>query len=152
MLGVATDTGLVPDPEAIVAGFEAELLALKTEMRQRLMETALKFNIPLAEVESQMKIEAEADAAVKAFSMPVLDVEASPSNGAEPSAGDDLTSIVGIGPSYAAQLRKAGIVTFDALAGSTPDDLAKMIDVPEWRRPDFQNWIDQAKLTNSLLA
>lgn len=152
MIGVATDSGLVPDPETIVAGFEAELAALKTEMRQRLMETALKFNIPLAEVESQMK--SESAAAIEALGMPALDAawaaEAPPSNGAEPSTGDDLTRIVGVGPSYAAQLRSAGIHTFADLAASTPDTLAALIDVPEWRRPDFQGWIDQAKTPDAL--
>ncbi len=49
MIGVASDSSLVPDPEIIVAGFQEELEALKVEMRQRLMETARKFDIPLAE-------------------------------------------------------------------------------------------------------
>ena len=151
MIGVATDTSLVPDPEVIVAGFEAELVALKTEMRQRLMETALKFNIPLAEVESQMK--AEVDSAAEDMGISALDVmaavEVASINGTGDGAlsldEDDLTVIVGIGPGYASELRSAGIVTYADLAASTPDGLAAAIDVPEWRRPDFQVWIDQAK-------
>ncbi len=66
-------------------------------------------------------------------------------DGAASFGEDDLTLIVGIGPGYAAQLRAAGIVTYAGLAASTPDGLAAAIDVPEWRRPDFQLWIDQAK-------
>jgi hypothetical protein len=33
MLGVATDEGLVPDPERIVEGFEKEFKALRTRAR-----------------------------------------------------------------------------------------------------------------------
>ena len=62
-----------------------------------------------------------------------------------PSDGDDLTRIIGVGPGYAAQLRSAGILTFADLAASTPDGLDATIDVPEWRRPDFHSWIDQAR-------
>jgi WS/DGAT/MGAT family acyltransferase len=45
MLGVATDEGLIPEPEAVINGFHEELEALRAEMRQRLMDTAIQFNI-----------------------------------------------------------------------------------------------------------
>jgi hypothetical protein len=45
MLGVATDQGLIPEPEAVIDGFHEELEALRAEMRQRLMDTAIQFDI-----------------------------------------------------------------------------------------------------------
>lgn len=58
---------------------------------------------------------------------------------------DDLTQINGIGPVYARQLQDAGITTFAQLAALTATQLDDMIDAPDWREPDYQGWIDQAR-------
>jgi predicted flap endonuclease-1-like 5' DNA nuclease len=58
--------------------------------------------------------------------------------------GDDLTRIVGVGPAYAARLQGAGIDSFRQLAGATADQLAELLAVPDWRRPDFESWREQA--------
>jgi len=63
-----------------------------------------------------------------------------------PEANDnDLTLIDGIGATFAARLYEAGIDSFAALATSDEDTLAQVIKAPEWRRPDFASWIDQAQ-------
>ncbi len=145
MIGVATDSSLVPDPEAIVAGFHQELEALRAEMRERLMDTARKFDIPLAE---DHPIREETD---QGDGITALKIDWGMDNGAtHPGApayvpnGDDLTRIVGIGPSYAARLQGAGLNSFSQLAAATSDQLAELLAVPDWRRPDFESWREQA--------
>ena len=138
MIGVASDANLVPDPQAIVNGFHEELDALKTEMRQRLTDTARQFAIPLAEEELP---DAEPPAP-PGEAIPDWNLAALPT--AAPPDSDDLTRIAGIGPTYAARLHAAGIHTFAALAGYSPDELAALLTVPDWRRPDFAGWSAQA--------
>jgi WS/DGAT/MGAT family acyltransferase len=145
MIGVATDSSLVPDPEAIVAGFHQELEALRNEMRQRLMDTARKFDIALAE-DGPMQAEADQGDGITA-----LKIDWGMDNGAtQPAApvyvpnGDDLTRVVGIGPAYAARLQGAGIDSYSQLAAATSDHLAALLAVPDWRRPDFESWREQA--------
>jgi len=58
---------------------------------------------------------------------------------------DDLTRINGVGPVYARQLQAGGIVTFAQLAALTPEQLDDIIDAPDWREPDYQSWIHQAR-------
>lgn len=57
---------------------------------------------------------------------------------------DDLTRLDGIGPAFAGTLRAGGITTFSALAASTPDGLAAIVQAPDWRRPNYASWIEQA--------
>lgn len=150
-IGVATDTGLVPDPETIVANFHEELTALKEEMRQRLLETAVKFDILPAPGPQGQELEALLTATETLVQHQPAQPSAEGENGAdaafEPALlnGDDLTRISGIGPSFAGTLRSAGITTFAQLAAASPDSLAATIAVPDWRRPDLQDWITQAQ-------
>jgi WS/DGAT/MGAT family acyltransferase len=146
MIGVASDSSLVPDPEVIVAGFHEELEALKVEMRQRLMDTARQFDIRLAEDGAaadesaqgggvtELRIDWGADGEHDRPAEPVY----------APGDGDDLTRILGIGPAYAARLQSAGVHSFTQLAAATPDQLAAVLEVPDWRRPDFESWLEQA--------
>lgn len=155
LVGVASDQGLVPDPETIVAAFHQELDALKAEARQRLMDIAVKFNIPLAPEAYGPDLAplVEATAGARA-------AEGIPGDGAGPTEGEagvqppswtappdaqDLTQIKGIGPAYAQRLYEAGIKTFADLAAASPEALAAAVDVPDWRRPDFEHWIAQAQ-------
>ncbi|MFZ2359726.1 MAG: wax ester/triacylglycerol synthase family O-acyltransferase [Anaerolineae bacterium] len=146
MIGVASDSSLVPDPEAIVAGFHEELEALKVEMRQRLMDTARQFDIRLAEDDAA----AQEDAQGGGISELRIDWGASVAQDQQagpvyvPGNGDDLTRILGIGPAYAARLHAAGLGSFSQLAAATPDQLTALLDVPDWRRPDFESWLNQA--------
>lgn len=114
-LGVGTDVGLVPDPQTIVAAFHREM----DELFGRVRETA--------ETAREEKPAAE---------------EAAP---AVAPARDDLTRIRGIGPGYAARLSQAGLTTYAALAASSPAELAAIIQAPDWRRPDYESWIQQAQ-------
>lgn len=145
MLGVASDSGLVPDPEAIVIAFHQELEALKVETRQRLMDTARRFDIPLAEDHPAWIDTGQGD------DISAVKIDWGSGNGAsQPAApayvpnGDDLTQIVGIGPAYAARLQSAGIDSFARLAAATSDQLTDLLVVPDWRRPDFESWLEQA--------
>jgi hypothetical protein len=146
MIGVASDSSLVPDPEVIVAGFHEELEALKVEMRQRLMDTARKFDIRLAE-DGEAAGDGAHDGSVTELRID-WGLDAGQGKPAEtaytPGAGDDLTRILGIGPAYAARLQSAGVHSFTQLAAATPDQLAAVLEVPDWRRPDFESWLEQA--------
>jgi predicted flap endonuclease-1-like 5' DNA nuclease len=63
--------------------------------------------------------------------------------------GDDLTTIEGIGPTYAARLREHGIVTFADLAATDEATLVGIINAPAWRRVNYAEWITQAQLAEA---
>ena len=58
---------------------------------------------------------------------------------------DDFEPIVGIGPVFEQRLYAAGIRTYAALAATTPDQLAQIIDAPKPAQPDYTGWIAQAR-------
>ncbi len=58
---------------------------------------------------------------------------------------DRLQAIRGVGRIYAMRLTERGIRSVEDLAVSTPDQLDKLMDAPRWRKPDYANWIEQAK-------
>ncbi|MCU0502942.1 MAG: DUF4332 domain-containing protein [Anaerolineae bacterium] len=62
------------------------------------------------------------------------------------TAGDDLLIVEGIGPVYAAKLRAAGIATFDQLAEADDARLAEIIQAPAWRKVNYADWREQARL------
>jgi len=64
-------------------------------------------------------------------------------------AGDDLTELEGIGPVYAAKLRDRGITTFADLAAADEGTLSEIIGAPAWRKINYGEWIEQARLTAS---
>lgn len=66
--------------------------------------------------------------------------------GAPVAAGNDLTVLEGIGPVYAGKLRERGIATFADLAATDEATLADIISAPAWRRINYGEWIDQARL------
>ena len=112
MIGVATDTGLVPDPDKVVAGFNEELAAMKAEMRDRLMETAMEFDIPLAgEPHSTPAAVDDLEEELAEIVSAAANADALPDAGAgwvTPENGDDLTKISGIGAAFADRLVAAG--------------------------------------------
>jgi len=118
-LGVVTDQNLAPNPETIVAYYQDEIAQLYA-LTQQVAET------PQAEAPSP----AEAP-----------DAAPTPTT----TNGDDLTRLDGIGPAFAGKLHAGGIATFAALAASTPDALAAIVQAPDWRRPDYASWIEQAR-------
>lgn len=127
-LGVATDQGLTPDPGTIVAYYGQEIDQLYA-LTQQVADPSAQEDAPSSELDAP-----PAAAEALPAEMPT----------AEP-AGDDLTRLVGIGPAFAGRLRAGGITTFAALAASTPDALAELVQAPDWRRPDYANWIEQAR-------
>jgi len=126
-LGVATDQSLTPDPETIVAYYGQEIDHLYALTQQA------------ADQSPQDSAPAPDDAP------PTARVDLPPETPAAGPAGDDLTRLVGIGPAFAGRLAAGGITTFAALAASTPDALAELVQAPDWRRPDYANWIEQAR-------
>ena len=60
--------------------------------------------------------------------------------------GDDLTQLEGIGPVYASKLNEQGITTFAELAAAEETTLAGIIAAPAWRRVNYGDWIEQARL------
>lgn len=64
---------------------------------------------------------------------------------AEPDWRDDLTRVQGIGAKSAERLNEAGIVSFAQLAALDEENLAAIIQAPDWRRPDYASWIAQAQ-------
>lgn len=62
--------------------------------------------------------------------------------GAQP---DDLVKIIGIGPVGARTLYRAGICTFEQLAGATPEELHELFPIAvAGDEPNFPHWIAQA--------
>lgn len=122
-LGVATDQALLPDPDTIVRYYRDEIDQLYALTQQ------------VAEAPP-----AAAPAPDHPDAAPQAGVSAGPI-----AAGDDLTRLAGVGPAFAATLRAAGVTTFAALAASTPDALAAIVQAPDWRRPDYTSWIEQAQ-------
>ena len=60
--------------------------------------------------------------------------------------GDDFTTLEGIGPVYEAKLKHAGIVTFAQLAAADEAALKETVEAPAWRRVNYGEWIEQARL------
>ncbi|NOZ71840.1 MAG: DUF4332 domain-containing protein [Chloroflexi bacterium] len=58
---------------------------------------------------------------------------------------EELQKIRGIGPKTAQVLAEAGIETLADLAQSEPEVLAEIVQAPEWRRPNYEDWIQQAQ-------
>jgi diacylglycerol O-acyltransferase / wax synthase len=127
-LGVATDQALTPDPETIVAYYGDEIAQLYA-LTQQVAEG------PLDETASEPQLQAQA-------------AEEAPQAGvskAVPDSGEDLSRIAGIDSTFAARLHAAGITSFAALAACTPDALVVICQAPDWRRPDYTNWLEQAR-------
>jgi len=57
---------------------------------------------------------------------------------------DDLTSINGIGPTFAKRLKAAGITTYEELAALTADQLREITHAADWQA-DPNDWILQAQ-------
>ena len=151
MIGVATDSGLIPDPDAVVASFHDELAALRDETRARLIATAAQFNIgavAAGQTESPAAQAEDLDAALARIVAAAQESADSAPNSAAiwviPEGGDDLTRIRGIGPAFASRLAEAGLVSFADLTTSSPEALQAIIAAPDWRYPDYQDWIAQA--------
>lgn len=68
---------------------------------------------------------------------------------AGPPIQDRLTDIKGIGPVYSGILHEAGIHTFDQLANMTAPEIDILINAPDWRKMNTQDWIEQARLRAS---
>ena len=120
LLGVATDQGLIPDPDRIVALFHEEINALYELVNDVRPGEVVAPPAPLTAVKPTTR----AAKAVPAEKLLVID---------------------GIGPAFANKLAAGGVTTLDDLARLSPDDLASLMQAPDWRRPDYQGWIEQAQ-------
>lgn len=62
---------------------------------------------------------------------------------------DDLWVVKGVGPVYLRKLRAAGIRRYQDLARASPEQLHAILQIPEWRKPNYAGWIEQAKQLNT---
>ena len=70
-------------------------------------------------------------------------IESAPSE-VKKSKTDDLTTIKGIGPTFAQRLREAGVTNFSELALMTSDQLKEITHAADWQA-DPNDWIKQAR-------
>ena len=73
---------------------------------------------------------------------PTEKVAPDPGKGEEQA--DNLEVIVGIGPTYARRLQRAGIKTFGQLAALSADEVREKIDIQPWQG-EVESWIEQAR-------
>ncbi|NJM08292.1 hypothetical protein HC891_22095 [Candidatus Gracilibacteria bacterium] len=59
--------------------------------------------------------------------------------------GDPLIEINGIGPVFERRLYEAGVLTFDQLAQTSPEQLRTIAAVEEWQEIDPEAWIREAQ-------
>jgi predicted flap endonuclease-1-like 5' DNA nuclease len=135
----------VPEAEVLE---EIEALAEEAEeIEAEIEEAAAK----LAEAEVLEAIEAVVEEAEAERIVEEIDWEAElreialEAPRAEPDWRDDLTRVQGIGAKSAERLNEAGIVSFAQLAALDEENLAAIIQAPDWRRPDYASWISQAQ-------
>jgi diacylglycerol O-acyltransferase / wax synthase len=110
-LGVATDAGLVPNPDEIIEGFYEEYEALMALVYQADEMAAAetkqgKVNVPSAAAE-------QTATAV--------------------SSNDELQTVHGIGPKFADKLQAAGITSIALLSAQSPKTLAAALNINENR-------------------
>ncbi len=64
---------------------------------------------------------------------------------------DDLTTINGIGPTFAKRFNAAGITTIEQLAALTPEEAKAISQAADWQA-DTEEWIAQAKAQTLVMA
>lgn len=76
---------------------------------------------------------------------PVIPAAAIPDTVEEAGDFSRLQAIKGIGVMYALTLTKNGISSIADLAGASVDQIDSVIRAPRWRKPDYADWIRQAR-------
>ena len=76
---------------------------------------------------------------------PVIPADAIPNTVEEAGDFSRLQAIKGIGVMYALTLTKNGISSVADLAGASVDQIDSVIRAPRWRKPDYADWIRQAR-------
>lgn len=159
MIGVASDAGLVPDPDALISAFHEELRELRVHIRDMIRNTARQMEVSLAPTEdalyppedSPRRLELGIEEHVpgdqaRDWDHAERDMElGKPTLDATRPVGHGLTQVRGIGPAYAQKLELAGIADLAALAQSSPEILSGIIQAAAWQEPDYEDWIDQAR-------
>lgn len=73
-----------------------------------------------------------------------IDTASTTATGTRPKR-DRLTDIIGIGPVFSGLLHEADIHTFATLAQQSAEPLRELLDLPDWRSRDVEDWIEQAQ-------
>lgn len=124
-LVVETLAAIQPEPAAL----EAEPLIEPAPPEVELVEAAAESAEAAVEVTGEAIGEAVGEAAI------VMSL-----------AADDLTRLVGIGPSLAGKLGAMGVKSFDDIAAWTDEDIAKMDKALDLKgRAVRERWVDQAR-------
>ena len=58
---------------------------------------------------------------------------------------EDFETLEGIGEVYERRLYEAGVCTWRKLAALSEDRLQEICQAPSWRKPNYAEWIAQAK-------
>ena len=76
---------------------------------------------------------------------PVIPAAAIPDTVEEAGDFSRLQAIKGIGVMYALTLTKNGVSSIADLANASVDRIDDVIRAPRWRKPDYADWIRQAR-------
>jgi predicted flap endonuclease-1-like 5' DNA nuclease len=66
----------------------------------------------------------------------------------QPTAGDDLTRIRGVGPAFAKLLQQHGVTTFSQVAAWTTEDITKLAPLIKSTIPRMKKWVKSAETLN----
>ena len=163
--GVPFVDGATVSAEVVLQGRAKTVIAFKKRRRQnsrrkhghRQHETTVRIaEILLAGAKASKKPAAKKEAAPAAEkdAAPAKKAKAAKADAAPQAASlftapagepDDLTTIKGIGPVAAGQLKEQGITTFAQIAAFTDADIAKIDEAMPFRADQIGDWREQAK-------
>jgi predicted flap endonuclease-1-like 5' DNA nuclease len=159
-------TAADPDLQQSLAEADSRYSALAAESETRLRDVGREWQARVTALETANRdLKLQLDQALAAAAAAPIIAEAvseapaktpkprkekvAPARAAEfelPPVIDDLTTIEGIGPTYAARLRVAGINSYQELASSDEARLAAAINAAPWQKVSYADWIRQAQL------
>jgi chromosome segregation ATPase len=136
--------------QARAAELKSQLAAARKKAAPltRLRKSATKNRATIAELKSQMRVVKQQIKTLQAQSQKreavIVDLTTKLYR-IRQEAAEKLELVKGIGPTYAARLRTAGIGTVNALANTNATQLQEIIQPRRWQKPAFESWIKQAQ-------
>ncbi|MBI1386141.1 MAG: 50S ribosomal protein L21 [Rhizobiales bacterium] len=136
--------------EVVEQGRAKKVIVFKKRRRQNYRRKKghrqLQTTVRITEIVLDGKVLAKASAAPIAAAATVAAGELSPIFTRPAGEPDDLTRISGVGPVIAEKLDKLGVIKFAQVAAFTPDDIARVDAVLNFKgRIERENWVEQAK-------
>jgi len=149
-LADATDS-TAPNPapprldEDATRALRGDLSGAAESVGQRIASLGAALPLTAVDTAPPTVADAPADATESTLVEPVIPSSAIPDTAEEASEFSKLQAIKGIGVMYALKLTKNGINTPADLSATTVDQLEAIIRAPRWRKPDYADWIRQAR-------